>query len=332
MVYSVDATDGARRLRNMSGRLTRVAVFGMLLLAGVACEKAAPPPGNDTATVSPSPPSVADSAASEAEAPWDSSAGPVFLAIGPNAAVAAVVFPRVAPDAEVDGAKLDASFLKGSGFELIGNGRIVGEAIVSAVIPAEAPEECTGWPLVQLAGVNGDTAERSWVVGFARGRVHPVAYDSIVALPAADSSRLAMEVARIASSVPGDTVSEMRGLPYQVRRAYRFAIAPGVDGVVAEVQRMLNQEANPKQEHLLIIAERDTASGGRYEIAYTERAAGGEETLESSELLAVARMAPARDVVVFLARYVGDGVVYAMLERTSARRWRLRWSSAYVGC
>lgn len=266
------------------------------------------------------------------EAPWDSSAGPVFLAIGPNASVAAVVFPGVPPDAEVDAAKLDAAFLKGASFDLIGNGRVVGEATVSATIPADAPEECTGWPLVQLAGVSGDTAERSWAVGFARGRVHPVGYDSIVALPAGDSSRLAMEVARIASSVPGDTVSEMRGLPYQVRRAYRFAIAPGVDGVVAEVLRMLNQEANPKQEHLLIIAERDSASRGRYEIAYTERASGGEEVLESSELLAIARMTPSRDVVVVLARYVGDGVVYALLERIGGRRWRLRWSSPYVGC
>lgn len=266
------------------------------------------------------------------EAPWDSSAGPVFLAIGPNASVAAVVFPGVPPDAEVDGAKLDAAFLKGVSFDLIGNGRVMGAATVSAMIPAEAPEECTGWPLVQLAGVSGDTAERSWAVGFAQGRVQPVAYDSIVALSAGDSSRLAMEVARIASSVPGDTVSEMRGLPYQVRRAYRFAIAPGVDGVVAEVLRMLNQEANPKQEHLFIIAERDSASRGRYEIAYTERASGGEEVLESSELLAIARMSPSRDVVVLLARYVGDGVVYALLERIGGRRWRLRWSSPYVGC
>ena len=54
--------------------------------------------------------------------------------------------------------------------------------------------------------------------------------------------------------------------------------------------------------------------------------------IESSELLAIARFAPTRDVEVLLARYVGDGVVYALLERAGARRWRLRWTSPYVGC
>ncbi len=299
---------------------------------GAACERPAPRPGNDTATVSPPPPAGVDSVAIDVEAPWDSSAGPVFLTIGPNATVGAVVFPAVAADAEVDASKLDVRFLKGAPFDLIGNGRVVSEATVSAVVPLDAPEECTGWPLVQLAGVSGDTAERPWVVGFARGRLQPVGYDSIFALSSADSSGLAMEVARIASSVPGDTVSEMRGLPYQVRRAYRFSIASGSDGVVAEVVRTLNQEANPTQEHLFLLAERDSTSRGRYELAYSERAAGGEETLESTELLAVGRLGPSRDVVLFLARYLGDGVVYAMLERMGGRRWRVRWSSPYVGC
>lgn len=304
----------------------------MLLLVGVACEKAPPPPGNDTATDSPPPPAGVESVAVTVETPWDSSAGPVFLALGPKASVAAVVFPTVPPDAEVDGTKLDTRFLKGSSFELFGNGRRVGEATVSAVVPAEAPEECSGWPLVQLAGLRDDTAERGWAVGFVKGRMTPVEYDSIVALPSADSSRLAMDVSRIASSVPGDTVSEMLGLPYRVRHAYRFNIAPGVDGVVAEVLRMLNQEANPKQEHLFLIAERDSASRGRYEIAYSERAAGGEDSLESSEVLTIARRSLRADVVVLLARYVGDGVVYSLLERTGGRRWRLRWNSPYVGC
>jgi hypothetical protein len=102
--------------------------------------------------------------------------------------------------------------------------------------------------------------------------------------------------------------------------------------MIAEVWRTLNQEANPKQEHLLLITERDTASRARMDIAYTERAAGGEETLESSEVLAIARFSPTRDVSILLARYVGDGVVYALLERTGSRRWRLRWTSPYVGC
>jgi len=267
-----------------------------------------------------------------AEAPWDSSAGPVFLAIGPNATTASVVFPQLASDAEVESTKLDPGPFKGIEFDLLANGRLVSGARVAAVVPLEPPEECSGWPMVQLSDISSDTLSRSWVVGFERDHVLPVAYDSITALPSADSSQLAVEIARVASVVPLDTVAELRGLPYQVRRAYRFALSPGVEGMVAEVVRSLNQEANPTQEHLLLVAERDSASRGRWEVAYSERTAGGEEVLESTEVLVIGRFAVGRDVFVLLARYVGDGVVYAMLERTAGRRWRLRWTSPYVGC
>jgi len=312
--------------------VARVMVPLVLLLTGGACDKPAPAPSNDTVAVSPSLPRVVDSVPTVEESPWDSDAGAVFFVIGPNATTASVIFPAVPPDAEVNPAVLDVASVVGMRVDLLGNGRIVGSATVSAAVPVDAPEECSGWPLVQLAGVRDDSAARSWAVGLGTGRATPIAFDSITALSSSDSSRLAMEIARLASSVPGDTVAELRGLPYQVRRAYRFPLAAGTEGLVSEVWRTLNQEANPRQEHLLIIAERDSASGGRYDVAYTERAAGGEETLESSELLAIARFAPTRDASILLARYVGDGVLYALLERSGPRRWRLRWSSPYVGC
>jgi hypothetical protein len=316
----------------MSRRTARGLVLGMLLVLGLACDKPAPSPGNDTATVSPPPLPTAAPPVAVGEAAWDSSAGPVFLTIGPNAATANIIFPLLAADAEVDGTRLNAAPYAGRVFDLLGNGQLMGSATLSAVVPTEAPEECSGWPLVQLTGVPGDTSAHSWAVAFERGRVHAVPYDSLSALTGIDSSRLAMQIARVANRVPGDTVASLLGLPYQVRRAYRFAIAPGVEGVVAEVMRTLNQEANPQQEHLLLVAERDSTTRGGYDIAYSERAAGGEEVLESSELLTIVRLAPTRDVVVVLARYVGDGVVYSWLERRENRRWRLRWSSPYAGC
>ncbi len=314
------------------GAVARAVASLALLLTAPACDKPAPAPSNDTAVVSPSPPRVEDSVVTAEEAPWDSSAGPVFLVIGPNASTASVVFPTVAPDADVSALRLDAAPVVGTNVDLFGNGRIVGRGTVSTVVPLDAPEECSGWPLVQLSGVPDDTASRQWTVGLGAGRATAIAMDSITGLSSSDSSRLAIEIARLASSLPGDTVAELRGLPYKVRRAYRFPLAGGTEGLVTEVWRTLNQEANPRQEHLLVIAERDSASGGRFDVAYTERAAGGEETLESSEVLAIARFGASRDASILLARYVGDGVLYALLERTGARRWRLRWSSPYVGC
>ena len=67
-------------------------------------------------------------------------------------------------------------------------------------------------------------------------------------------------------------------------------------------------------------------------MVYVERTAGGEESLEATELLVVAKLETHHKPVVLLARYVGDGVIYALVEREGARHWRLRWTSPYTGC
>ena len=299
---------------------------------GVACEKPAPLRRNDTVPPAPPPPLVAGQVTRAADSPWDSSAGPVFLTIGPSASVGSVVFPAIAADTEVRVSALDVSPYKRVTFDLIGNGRVVGTAAFSSLVPPDIPEDCSAWPLMQLSGLGADATSRVWTIAFEVGRVLPISFDSIAGMTSSDSSRLAIDLARAASGVPGDTVAELRGLPYQVRRAYRFDIAPGVEGVLAEVQRVLNQEANPMEEHLLLVAERDSASRGRLAVAYYERTAGSEEILESSEILALIRFTAGGDLVAFVARYVGDGVIYSMLQRTGSRRWRLQWSSPYTGC
>jgi hypothetical protein len=237
----------------------------------------------------------------------------------------------VDPTASLDTMKLSTQGLHGAHFDLVANGRIVGQASVGSDVTIDVPDECTSWPVVQLTGAS-DSLARGWVLGFTTGHATPIPFDSITGLSPADSTRLAIDVARLASAAPNDTVAQLRGLPFQVRRAYRFAVGQGVEGLIAEVLRTLNQEANPRQEHLVLIAERDSATKAKYETVYVERTSGGEESLESTELLITARLTGSREPVAVLARYVGDGAIYALLERQGPRRWRQRWTSPYTGC
>ena len=302
----------------------------LVLYWGVACDKPAPARSNDTASPTLPPPPPPDSAPVIVESSWDANAGPVFLIVGENGAQASVVLPSVAADASLDTTRLDAAPYRGTRFDLLANGQVISKASVASVVAVDVPDDCSAWPTVRLTG--GDSLSRAWVVAFESGRVTPIAFDSLAGLTSSDSSQLAIQLARVASAVPGDTVPELRGLPYQVRRAYRFAIEPGVEGVMAEVLRILNQEANPKQEHILLIAERDSVDGGRFQTAYSERTSGGEEMLETSELLTVARIGASGRTTLVIARYLGDGVIYSLLERTAPHNWRLRWTSPYAGC
>jgi hypothetical protein len=147
---------------------------------------------------------------------------------------------------------------------------------------------------------------------------------------------LVVALARIASGLPGDTVTALRGVPYVVRQAHRFALEDGTSAVLAEIVRTLNQEASPEQERILLIVERDSLNAPveATRLAFAERRAGTEESLEATELLAV--LTVRGRAAVLLERAIGDGVFYSMLERTrrdaDRSEWRPGWRSPYAGC
>jgi len=163
--------------------------------------------------------------------------------------------------------------------------------------------------------------------------------DSITALSAVDSSRRAAAVARVASALPNDTAQAFHGLPFAVRDAHTFTLPKGDTVIAAEVVRRLNQEANPEEEHIFIIMERDTVpplpgAPPPYVTAYSERTSGSEDDVESDEVLAAVLLGRAPHVVptVVLSRDYGDGNSYTLIQRVAPRVWRARWNSAYVGC
>ena len=188
---------------------------------------------------------------------------------------------------------------------------------------------CTAWPTASV--VPDSQPLPPWTVAFAAGYALPVHLDSITSLPSADSAWLAVEVARVASALPQDTASALRGLPFVVHNVWLFSPDSGVEALVASVGRRVNQEASQEVEQLFLVGER--TAGGRvrdYSAVYTERVVGAEETLELSDLLAAVRLGGRTTLVI--GRDYGDGTAYALLERSSGGRWSIRWSSAYAGC
>lgn len=312
------------------GILRRTGWLAVLLV--VACERPAPARSNDTAVPTAPPPETAVALPTPSVPAWDSAAGPVFLVVGANAQQAAVIVPGVDTAASLDTVTFDLARYRSMSLDLFSGGRRLGAANVGANVALDVPEDCSAWPVVRLNGVAADSSSTSWQIAFASDRFQVLAIDSLSTFPRTDSLRLVNELARVASAAPGDTVQAMRGIPFVVRRAYRAMLPGGIGAVIAEVGRALNQEANPIQEHLLIIAERDS-SAKEYRLAYLERSSGGEEMLESSELLLIGVPRGRAQPMVLLARYLGDGVVYSMLDRTAPDgKWRLRWSSPYAGC
>lgn len=164
-----------------------------------------------------------------------------------------------------------------------------------------------------------------WSVGLLERAVSHIPMDSIEALPARDSLRLAAEIARLASSVPAPRESRFVGLAFVVRSA-NVIRAQDRQIVVTHLIRRLPQEASPIEEHTFIIAERPVSAvtPGLYVTAYAQRSEGTEETAEHFEVLSVVR--GARSILLLLARDQETQTTYEIVERDTSGRWRSRWT------
>lgn len=258
---------------------------------------------------------------------WDVDAGPVILvSIGNSTDSAAVILPEVTDTtiASIQGATAPVTSLV---FDFFGRaGKIGSSTAVTPLGSGDSTQECDAWP---LAGVR--TAGAGWRVGFAKGHVQPIKLDSIEAMPSTDSAALAASLAQTAATLPTASDPIFRGLPFRVRSAYTFRL-DSVDLVIADVVRSVNEEANPRLEHLLIIGERSVGTTGKYTVGYYSRTAGAEETTQASEVLAVVRVGPSRRPAVVVNIEYDDGRKLGLIERTAPGQWRSIWRSAYTDC
>lgn len=324
---SIDGLRHGTKLPRMSPPRSFRASITLLLTAvasiSIACERGVPAKRSDTAA-----PSAGDASPVATETTngsgWSSAMGPALFVQGENRKEAIVLLPA---EGDSSGeARLVSLASASTDLALFGRGGARMTAKLGAP-PNNADAECRLWP---LRSVEGESTE-AWAVGFASGQVVPLPLDSVEVLSSRDSLALAAEASRLASAVTTTTPPSFQGLRFAAHDIRRFEATPGVQAIVAHLIRKVNQEANPQEEQTLLIAERDSGvATGPYRLVYAERTHGLEETTTTPEVVAAVRIAGRPMLIV--ARDGDEGVSYAFLERSGARQWRIRWTSALTRC
>jgi hypothetical protein len=314
---------------------TRVVIACIIVFAALsACERK--PRVKPAETTSTAPETVATAPTAKpvvAPSTWDTSAGPVLFVRGNSIAEAYVIFPAITDSTPAADVHFDSALSRNATVELFQHSGGGDVAHVGALGGGEwDANQCIEWPSATVQTKTSGDSTSGWTVAFLKGRAKALPLDSIETMPHADSAKLAADITRLVSTVPNDTARTFRGIPYSVRTAYRFTPAAGVEAVVADVVRKLNQEANPQEEHSLVVGERPAGTSAPYRMAYREVTAGSDETLESSDVLAAVAIGSPPHVDLVLARDGYESNAYALLERQADGKWRLRWTSAHTGC
>jgi len=258
---------------------------------------------------------------------WDVEAGPVMLVwMGNGTDSAAVILPDLT-DSTIASVQGNSAPITGLVFDLFGkNGKIEGPIPAAPLRLSGTKQRCYAWPLAGL-----QAAHSGWRIGFASGHVHAIKLDSIEAMPSIDSAALAASLAGTAATLAITSDPTFRRLPFRVRSAYTFRL-DSIDVVIADVVRSVNEEANPRLEHLLIIGEKPAGTPGKYNASYYSRTAGAEETTQATEVLAAVQIGPSKRPAVVVNIENDDGRRLGLIERTGSGQWRSRWRSAYTDC
>src|SRR2546423_8607668 len=306
----------------MAGRLGVAGKIFVSLLTLLACRDKA----RDSATDGRSLPAVF-SLGPSSNTSWNVNAGPVMLlSAGSSSDSVSIVLPE-ATDSTIELVQDLKPPVSGLVFELFNRGGKVDSTRVSPQnLAADTTRDCTTWPIGRTQSVH-----LGWRVGFVRGNVKAISLDSIESLPSADSAMLAASLTQTAATLPVSSDPTFRRLPFRVQSAYTFRL-DSVEVVIADIVRTLNEEANPRIEHLLLIGERPAGTKTRYAVGYFSRIAGAEETMQATEVLAAVRIGVSKSPAIVVSIESEEGVKLGLVERTGPGQWRSTWESAYTTC
>jgi hypothetical protein len=306
----------------MAGHLGVAGKIFILLLTVLACRDKA----GDSATDRRSLPAVF-SLGPSSNTNWNVNAGPVMLlSTGNSSDSVSIVLPE-ATDSTIELIQDVKPPVSGLVFELFNRGGKVDSTRVSPQNPvADTTRDCSTWPVGRTQSVHP-----GWRVGFVRGNVKAISLDSIESLASADSAMLAASLTQTAATLPVSSDPTFRRLPFRVQSAYTFRL-DSVEVVIADIVRTLNEEANPRIEHLLLIGERSAGTKARYAVGYFSRIAGAEETMQATEVLAAVRIGASKSPAIVVSVESEEGVKLGLIERTGLGQWRSTWKSAYTTC
>ncbi len=260
---------------------------------------------------------------------WDdASAGPVMLlAGGDDPSTVALVLPRQTDSTLSAAGVFPLDSLSNLSVELFGPEGIVGRSSLVVTSQKQPGEGCVAWPVAHLA----NNPPAPWKIGLVSGRATSIKLDSIEGMSPADSSMVSTELARAASeaSVNGDPV--FQGLHFTVQKAYRLSLGR-TSVIVGSIVRKINEEANPREEHFLLVAESSESSGGKYVLSFQSRSAGSEDDIRTSSVIAAIRFVRNDRPAIVISFEYNEGGQVALLERTADHQWKITWRSAYTGC
>jgi hypothetical protein len=238
---------------------------------------------------------------------------------------AAVILPGLTDSLLASTARFELSALKNTPLDLFNLQGLIGSSALDVVSQAADPSGCPNWP----KGRFSTSIPGGWKIGLEKGRATGIPLRSLEGMQGQDSAWLISDVLSIAAHL-ADGSSAFHGIPFFVRRAYRFE-TPALSVIVAEVVRKINEEANPREERLLLLGDRPSGENN-YHLAFHTRAAGAEESLETSDVLAGFTLARSGRPAMAVTFDYEDGGKIGLLERISGKEWKLVWKSAYSGC
>ena len=260
---------------------------------------------------------------------WDAPTAGTFmvLSVADDMIDAALVLPEETDSSLTKTTAPDATPFSNASVELFNAAGLAGTSTLAANPRTPPAEGCLIWPSVRLTS----KPAQDWRIGLTAGKAVGIPIHPIEELTSSDSSSSAIELTKLASQATAtNSDPAFQGLPFTVRKAYQLSLGDTVV-LVGSVVRKINEEANPREEHLLLVAER-AGPAGKYVLAFQSRSAGAEDAIRTNALLAAVRFIRTKRPAIILSFEYDDGGQIALLERLAPHDWRISWRSAYTGC